>query len=237
MECGIRTSSLLCIPHSALTLGGGVLPADLPEVAISGTPERFRREDVPEGGHWEWLRVRLAGRAGTSSEFAVFDPDHACPPGLFGQPCKLAVELFHPALGPNPNQERYLTPTGAGASIDAPPVAAGRVLDYHRTAWRYTGPVTTEEEVNGERRRVVRHVMDAPQLTLRLVVDIGIGTVLVQLRDPLEAPPVGAWTTLRDARVELIAIANAERGVTGADWRRQTAQSDSALGSERRKVL
>ena len=177
------------------------LPADLPRVTIDGAPDRFRRKELP-GGHWEWLRVRL----GAGGEIAVFDPDHACPPGFFGRPCRLAVEFFHPTLGPNPGRERGLTPAGATAATDAPPIASGRVLDYHRTEWRYTGPVTTYDEVAGERRRVVRHVIDAPQTTLRLVIDIGIGTVLAQLRDPADAPPVGAWTTLRDARVELIAI-------------------------------
>ena len=188
-----------------------VLPADLPRVTIAGTPDRFRREDVPGGGYWEWLRVRLADAGGAAAgEIAVFDPDHLCPPGFFGRPCRLAVEFFHPTLAPNPARERRLTPTSARADVDAPPVAAGRVLDYHRTAWRYTGPVTTWEGTGGERRRVVRHVIDAPQLTLRLVLDLGLGTALAQLRDPAEAPAMGAWATLRDARVELVAIEGAE---------------------------
>ncbi len=179
-------------------------PNDLPRVTLAGTPERFGREDVPGGGHWEWLRLRLAG--GCAGEIAVFDPDHLCPPGFFGKPCRLAVELFHPVVAPNPEQITSLTPTSEQAAVDAPPVAAGRVLAHHREDWRYTGPVTTWEEAGGERRRIVRHVIDAPQLTLRLLVDVGCGSLLTQLRDPAEAPPVGAWTTLREGRAELVAI-------------------------------
>ena len=179
-------------------------PTDLPRVTIAGTPERFGREDVPEGGHWEWLRLRLAG--GCAGEIAVFDPDHLCPPGFFGKPCRLAVELFHPAVGPGAAGAAGLTPSSGRAATDAPPVAVGRVLAHHREEWRYTGPVTTWEGAGGGRRRIVRHVIDAPQLTLRLVVDVGCGSLLAQLRDPAEAPPVGARATLRDGRPELVAI-------------------------------
>ena len=97
-------------------------------------------------------------------------------------------------------------PTGERAGRDDPPVAAGLVLAHHRTEWRYTGPVTAEEERDGVRRRVVRHVIDAPHATQRLVVDVGRGTLLAQLRDPSDAPPVGAWVTLRGGRPELLAI-------------------------------
>jgi hypothetical protein len=181
-----------------------VPPSDLPRVALTGVPDRFKREEVRGGGHWEWLRLRLTG--GCRGEIALFDPDHLCPPGFFGRPCRLAVELFHPTPAPNPAREAGVTPTGARADTEAPPRVAGRVLDRHREEWRYTGPVTIEEEVAGERRRTVRHVIDAPQLTLRLVLDIGCGTVLAQLRDPAEAPAAGDWVTLRDGRVELVAI-------------------------------
>lgn len=179
-------------------------PSDLPRVTLLGEPSRFEREDAPGGGHWEWLRLRLA--SGCHGEIALFDPDHLCPPGFFGRPCRLAVELFHPTLAPNPAREAGLTPAGARAAIDAPPAAAGRVLDHHREEWRYTGPVTTYEEAAGARRRVVRHVIAAPQLTLRLALDVGCGTLLAQLRDPAEAPPIGEWVTLREGRAELVAI-------------------------------
>ncbi|CAA9580600.1 MAG: hypothetical protein AVDCRST_MAG18-3071 [uncultured Thermomicrobiales bacterium] len=175
-----------------------MLPTNLPRVTIAGTPARF-------GGqrdYWEWLRVRLA----TGGELAVFDPDHLCPPGDFGRPCELGIELFHPTLGDNPERRLAFDPATASADPETPPLAAGRVLDYHRQGWHYTGPVTTWEDVGGERRRVVRHVIDAPQLTLRLVLDVGLGTILAQLRDPAEAPPLGAWTTLRAGRAELVAI-------------------------------
>ena len=179
-------------------------PPDLPRVTLTGTPYRLRREDVPGGGHWEWLGLRLGGEP--AGEIAVFDPDHLCPPGFFERPCHLALELFHPALAPNPAERAGLTPASARADTDAPPVVAGRVTAHHREEWRYTGPVTEYEERDGSRRPVVRHVIDAPQLTLRLVVDIGGGSLLAQLRDPAEALPVGAWVTLRDGRAELVAI-------------------------------
>jgi hypothetical protein len=139
-------------------------------------------------------------------EIAIFDPDHLCPPGYFGQPCHLALELFHPALVPNPGHTRGLAPQSASADPDLPPLVSGQVFNHHHHEWRYTGPVTTYEETDGERRRAVRHVLDAPQTTLRLVLDIGSGTVLAQLRDPADAPSVGAWVTLRDGRPELVAI-------------------------------
>lgn len=181
-------------------------PPDLPRVALAGTPDRFRREDAREGqgGHWEWLRVRLPGDEG--GEIAVFDPDHLCPPGFFGRSCRLAVELFHPIVEVNPTAVSGLALLNSVADIDAPPAVAGRVLAHHREDWRYTGPVTAWEERAGERRPVVRHVLDEPQLTLRLVVALDRGTVLAQLRDPADAPPIGAWTILRDGRVELVAI-------------------------------
>ena len=179
-------------------------PADLPRVTLTGTPFRLRREDVPGGGHWEWLGLRLGGES--AGEIAVFDPDHLCPPGFFERPCRLALELFHPALAPNPRERAGLAPASARADTDAPPTVAGRVTAYHREEWRYTGPVTAYEERDGARHPVVRHVIDAPQLTLRLVVDINAGSLLAQLRDPAEAPPVGAWVMLRDGRPELVAI-------------------------------
>ena len=178
-------------------------PADLPRVTLTGTPYRLRREDVPGGGHWEWLSLCLANDRG---EIALFDPDHLCPPGFFHRPCRISIEIFHPTLAPNPEGTAGITPTSGRAAVDAPPIVAGRVLAHHREEWSYSGPVTTSVEVGGERRRTVRHVIDAPQLTLRLVVDAGCGTVLAQLRDPAEAPPVGAWTVLRGGRAELVAI-------------------------------
>lgn len=178
-------------------------PSDRPRVTIAGTPGRFRREEVPGGGHWEWLSLGLTDDRG---EIALFDPDHLCPPGFFGRPCRLSIEIFHPTLASNPGGAAGIAPTSARAAVDAPPTVAGRVLAHHRQEWSYTGPVTTSAEVGGERSRAVRHVIDAPQLTLRLVVDAGCGTVLAQLRDPAEAPPVGAWTVLREGRAELVAI-------------------------------
>lgn len=177
-----------------------VLPPDLPTVALRGVPARYERADAPRRAYAEWIAVRLAG-----GDIAVFDPDHVCPPGYFGRPCRLAVELFHPAVAPNRARATGLTPTGA-ADPDSPPAAAGLVLAHHRHHWTYSGPVATEEEIGGERRRVVRHVLDAPQITLRLVVDVGAGTLLAQLREATGAPPVGAWVALAGARPELLTI-------------------------------
>jgi hypothetical protein len=186
-----------------------VLPTDLPRVAITGVPTRLRFGDTPaeQRAYWEWLWVELdAGGA-----LAFFDPDHLCTPGWFGRPCRLGIEFFHPTLAPNPDQRRALVPQGADADPTTPPLVAGRVIAEHRQAWRYTGPVTTYEERDGEQRRIVRHVIDAPQTTLRLALEIGIGTALAQLRDPAEAAPVGAWLALRDGRAELVAIELVER--------------------------
>jgi hypothetical protein len=185
-----------------------VLPPDLPGVVLAGTPERFRRADLPagQGGYWEWLRVVLPG----VGEIAVFDPDHLCPPGFFGRPCRLGIEFFHPAVGSNPARLQGITPATERGDPEQPPVVAGRVAAHHRHEWHYTGPVTNWEERDGARAPVVTHVIAAPQTTLRLVLDLGIGTALAQLRDPADAPEVGAWVTLRDGRAELVAIEKAE---------------------------
>ena len=177
-----------------------MLPADLPTVALWGIPARLPRAagGAGQGGYWEWIGVTLDG----VGPVAVFDPDHACPPGFFGRPCRLAVELFQPEVAPNPARRAAIEPQRPAADPDAPPVVAGRVAGLHRHAWRYTGPVTSAE--GG--RRVVRHVLNAPQVTVRLVLDVGCGTLLAQLRDPALAPGVGEWVTLRGGRAELIAI-------------------------------
>lgn len=184
-----------------------MLPPDLPTVGLDATPRRLSRSEARDVAHWEWLALDLAG----GGEIAVFDPDHLCPLGDFGQPCRVALELFHPALGPNDDRRRALVPASDRADTARPPAVYGRVLAHHRYAWRYSGPVTTEERVGGAPRRVVRHVLDAPQVTLRLVLDVGRGTLLAQLRDAAEAPPVGAWVSLQRGRPELIAIAPWER--------------------------
>ena len=179
---------------------------DLPRVAIAGMPGRLAGDahEARQRGYWEWLRVRLAGTAG---EIAVFDPDHRCPPGWFGKPCGLGVELFHPDVLPNPAREMGLWPQSVAADPEAPPAVAGRAAALHHEAWRYTGPITAWAAEGTARRPVVRHVIDAPQVTVRLVVECGAGTVLAQLRDPAEEVPVGAWVTLRAGRVELVTIA------------------------------
>jgi hypothetical protein len=181
-----------------------VLPTDLPRVAVTGVPTRLRVGETPaeQRAYWEWLWVELAD----GSAIAVFDPDHLCTPGWFGRPCRLGIEFFHPTLASNPEQHRALVPQPSVDDPTAPPLVAGRVIGEHRQEWRYTGPVTTYEERDGEQRRVVRHVIDAPQTTLRLALDIGAGTALAQLRDPREAVPIGTWLTLRDGRAELVAI-------------------------------
>ncbi len=187
-----------------------MLPTDLPPVALAGTPYRLGRGDVPGGGsgdHWEWLGVRLQD----GGEVAVFDPDHLCPPGYFGHPCRLGIELFHPTVLPAVPGERTptLIATSSRPTPEAPPAATGMVVAHHRHEWRYTGPVTTLEEVDGAPRRTVRHVVDAPQVTVRLVVELGSGLILAQLRDPSEVPPAGAWVTLRDGRAELVSVERA----------------------------
>lgn len=182
-----------------------MLPVDLPQVTIVGTPTRFTRADLPAGGYWEWLRLDLAG----GGAIAVFDPDHLCPVNYFGQPCRLAIELFHPIIAPCDAESGGLMPTSAQPSANAPPIVTGRVVARHRYEWRYTGPVTTQEAVGEGARRVVRHVINAPQVTLRLVVDTGQGTLLAQLRDAAEAVPASSWVTLRAGRPELIAIERA----------------------------
>ena len=181
-----------------------VLPADLPRVAVTGVPTRLRLGETPaeQRAHWEWLLVELA----EGGALAVFDPDHLCTPGWFGRPCRLGIEFFHPTIAPNPERRQALVPQASDADPTAPPLVAGRVIAEHRQEWRYTGPVTTYEERDGEQRRIVRHVIDAPQTTLRLVLDIGIGTALAQLRDPAEVVPIGTWIELRDGRAELVAI-------------------------------
>ena len=184
-----------------------MLPPDLPPITLAGTPYRLGRDDVPgggSGGHWEWIGVRLQD----GGEVAVFDPDHLCPPGYFGHPCQLGIELFHPAVLPATPGKRTptLIATSARPDTEAPPAATGLVVAHHRHEWRYTGPVTTLEEVDGAPRRAVRHVVDAPQVTVRLVVELGNGHILAQLRDPTAAPAVGAWVTLRDGRAELVSI-------------------------------
>ncbi len=175
-----------------------MLPTDLPPVAIVGVPNRLSSQRM----YAEWLCLSLA----PASEFALFDPDHLCPPGYFKRPCTFGIELFHPIIGPNPNQERSLIPTATQADTDAPPRASGQVLAYHRYEWHYTGPVTSWETTEATRRPIVQHVIDAPQLTLRLVVDIGGGTILAQLRDPAEAPALGDWVTLTAGRAELVTV-------------------------------
>lgn len=177
-----------------------MLPPDLPAVALPGVPARYERAGASRRASAEWIAVRLP-----AGDLAVFDPDHVCPPGYFGRPCRLALDLFHPAVAPNPARAAGLTPTGA-ADTAAPPAAAGLVLAHHRHRWTYSGPAATEEGFGGERRRVVRHVLDAPQVTLRLVVDVGGGTLLAQLREAAGAPPVGAWVALDGGRPELLAI-------------------------------
>lgn len=181
-----------------------MLPTDLPAVTLLGIPARFQRADMPaaQRGYWEWLRVALP----TGGELAVFDPDHLCPPGLFGRPCRLGIELFHPQIAPNPAHDRGLTATSPHADLDSPPIAAGQVRAHHTHAWRYTGPVTRWAGAGETRRPVVRHVIDAAQITLRLVIDLGGQTILAQLRDPDAAPPVGSWVSLRAGRPELVAI-------------------------------
>ena len=180
-------------------------PSDLPRVAVVGVPTRLHVGATPaaQRAYWEWLYVALdGGRA-----LAVFDPDHLCTPGWFGRPCLLAIEFFHPTFWPNEGERRALLPQATPDEPNAPPLVYGRVIAEHRELWRYTGPVTTYEERDGARQRVVRHVIDAPHATLRLALDIGIGTALAQLRDPAEARPVGSWVALRDGRAELVAIA------------------------------
>ena len=186
-----------------------MLPADLPRVAVMGVPTRLRVGATPaaQRAYWEWLWVELSG----GEALAAFDPDHLCPPGWFGRPCRLGIEFFHPEIAPNPEARQALVPQGADAEATAPPLVAGRVIAEHRAEWRYTGPVTSYEDHHGERRQVVRHVIDAPQTTLRLALDIGIGTVLAQLRDPAEAVPTGAWVELSGGRAELVAIELVER--------------------------
>ncbi len=191
---------------------GRVLPADLPRVAVTGVPTRLRVGETPaeQRAYWEWLWVELA----EGGAFAVFDPDHLCTPGWFGRPCRLGIEFFHPTIAPNPQQRLALVPQVSGDDPTMPPLVAGRVTAEHRQEWRYTGPVTTYEERDGEQRRVVQHVIDAPQTTLRLVLDIGIGTALAQLRDPSEARPIGTWIELSDGRAELVAIDLVEQNTT-----------------------
>jgi hypothetical protein len=175
-----------------------VLPADLPAVDIPGIPSRYG----PQRAYWEWLRVSLP----TGGEIAVFDPDHLCPPGWFGQPCRLGVELFHPSIRANPNQEQYLRPLSPQADTEAPPTVAGQVIAQHHDDWLYTGPVTTWQELAGTRQPQVHHVLNAPQTTARLVVSLGDMTLLAQLRDPAEAPPIGQWVILSAGRPELVTI-------------------------------
>lgn len=178
-------------------------PDDLPAVVLFGRPSRLQIGDpAARRAYWEWLWVELDGGGG----FAVFDPDHLCAPGWFGRRCRLAVEFFHPLIAPGEPGRAALVPRATDGEPTAPPLAHGRVIGEHRRAWRYTGPVTSYAERDGERRRVVSHVIDAPQTTLRLVLDLGIGTALAQLRDPGEARPVGSWVALRDGRAELVAI-------------------------------
>jgi hypothetical protein len=148
--------------------------------------------------------VQLTGT--TAGEIAVFDPDHLCPPGWFGKPCLLAVELFHPVFLPNSAHTVGLWPQSVTADPEAPPVVAGRIVAQHHEEWQYTGPITAWAVEGETRRPVVRHVIAAAQVTLRLVVACGVGTVLAQLRDPVEALPVGAWTVLRAGRAELVTI-------------------------------
>ncbi len=179
-------------------------PSDLPRVAVAGVPNRLRVGETPaaQRAYWEWLYVTLEG----GRALAVFDPDHLCTPGWFGRPCALAIEFFHPTLGANDGARRALVPQDSPDEPNAPPLVYGQVIAEHRELWHYTGPVTSYEERDGVRQRVVRHVIDAPNTTLRLALDIGIGTVLTQLRDPAEARPVGSWVALRDGRAELVAI-------------------------------
>ena len=178
-------------------------PTDLPQVAIAGVPSRLQLGDPAlRRAYWEWLWVELEAGGG----LAVFDPDHLCTPGWFGRPCRLAIEFFHPTLAPNVASRAALVPQTTDADPTAPPLVFGQVTGEHRQEWRYTGPVTTYAERDGEQRRIVSHVIDAPQTTLRLVLDLGIGTALTQLRDPAEAQPLGSWVALRDGRAELVAI-------------------------------
>ena len=181
-------------------------PLDLPRVALAGVPGRLARDaqGARRRGDWEWLRVRLAGAAG---DFAVFDPDHRCPPGWFGKPCVLGGEVFHPDVYPNRTREVELWPQSAATDPEAPPVVAGRIAALHHEAWRYTGPITAWAAAGVVRRPAVRPVIDAPQLTVRFVVECGAGTALAQLRDPAEEAPVGAWAMLRAGRAELVTIA------------------------------
>jgi len=181
-----------------------VLPTDLPRVAVAGVPMRLQFGETPaeQRAYWEWLWVELD----EGGALAVFDPDHLCTPGWFGRKCQLGIEFFHPTLAPNPEQRRALVAQASDADPTTPPLVAGQVIAEHRQEWRYTGPVTTYEERDGEERRVVRHVIDAPQTTLRLALEIGSGTALAQLRDPAEAAPIGTWLTLSDGRAELVAI-------------------------------
>lgn len=178
-------------------------PTDLPRVAIVGRPSRLQFGDpAARRAYWEWLWVELAAGGG----LAVFDPDHLCAPGWFGRPCRMAVEFFHPALAPDEPGRAALVPQATDDDPTAPPLVYGRVTGEHRQEWRYTGPVTSNAGEDGERRRGVSHVIDAPQTTLRLVLDVGEGTALAQLRDPAEARPAGTWIALRDGRAELVAI-------------------------------
>jgi hypothetical protein len=183
-----------------------VMPPDLPRVALAGVPGRLARDaqEARQRGDWEWLCVRLAGTVG---EIAVFDPDHLCLPGWFGKPCVLGIELFHPAVYPNPTHEAGLWPQSVTADPDAPPAVAGRVAALHHEAWQYTGPITAWVTEGAARRPEVRHVIDAPQMTVRLVIECDAGTVLAQLHDPAEDAPVGAWVMLRAGRAELVTIA------------------------------
>ena len=181
-------------------------PLELPRVALAGVPDRLARDNAGarQQGDWEWLCVRLTGATGA---IAVFDPDHLCPPGWFGKPCVLGIELFHPSVYPNPTHKAGLWPQSAPADPDAPPAVAGRVAALHYEAWRYTGPITAWAAAGVVRRPAVRHVIDAPQLTVRFVVECGAGTALAQLRDPAEEAPVGTWAMLRAGRAELVTIA------------------------------
>lgn len=176
-----------------------MIPDDLPDVSIVGTPRRLPRHEAP-GGHWEWLAVELESSGVT---IAVFDPDHVCPPGTLGRRAYIGLELFHPQVTANEREQSTITIAPMASGGVAAPVVHGQVIDHHHHWWRYSGPVL---RLAPPCAGAVSHVIDAPHRTLRLVVAASCGTLLVQLKDGRRVPDIAAWVTLRGGRFELLTI-------------------------------
>lgn len=176
-----------------------VIPNDLPYVSIVGTPRRLPR-DVAPGGHWEWLAVELEPDGIT---VPVFDPDHVCPPGALGHRARIGLELFQPQVTPNEGAQPAIAAEPMARNSDLTPIVHGAVIAYHHHRWNYSGPVLSHDS---PRAAAVTHVLDAPHVTLRLVIATREGTLLAQLKDGRDAPEIGDTVTLRGGRFELLTI-------------------------------